>query len=119
MSGEGYIPGDWWVLCDACQRKVRSSKVSKRPTDGLLVHSDPAEGCWETRHPQEFVRSVPDNQPLPFTRPDNDGVDMGSSVTLADGYTFDGSFTVPSLIDDAAWAEIPAGTFQTTDYDWE
>ncbi len=67
-----YIPGEWWVLCDACQRKTLASKVAKRPTDGLLVHSDPAEGCWETRHPQEFVRAVKDNNPLPFTRPDRE-----------------------------------------------
>ena len=74
MSGEGYIPGDWWVLCDVCQRKVRSSKVTKR-WDGLLVHADPNEGCWEPRHPQEFVRAVRDNFPLPFVRPDNEGLE--------------------------------------------
>lgn len=74
MSGEGYIPGTWYVLCDACQRKVRSSKVAYR-WDGLLVHADPNEGCWETRHEQEFVRAVPDNKPLPFVRPDNEGIE--------------------------------------------
>jgi hypothetical protein len=67
-----YIPGEWWVLCDACQLKTHASKVSKRPTDGLLVHTDPAFGCWETRHPQEFVRSVKDNNVLPFIRPDRE-----------------------------------------------
>jgi len=100
-----YIPGEWWVLCDACQRKTYASKVARRPTDGLLVHADPNEGCWESRHPQEFVRAVPDNGPLPFVRPNNDGID--------------GDFTVHSIIENAAWAVIPTGTFQTTDYDWE
>lgn len=118
MSKEHYIPGDWWLLCDQCQRKMRFSASTKR-WDGLIVHSDPNEGCFETRHPQEFVRSVPDQHPLPVVRPDNDGVDMGTSVTLADDYTFDGSFTVHTIIDNAAWNDIPEGTFQTTDYDWE
>ena len=27
---------------------------------------------WETRHPQEFIRPVKDNHPLPWTRPDKD-----------------------------------------------
>ena len=104
MSKEHYIPGDWWVLCDACQRKVRASQVTK-DWKGRIVHADPNEGCFETRHPQEFVRAVKDNHPLPFVRPDNDGEDL--------------PFEVHALIENADWAQIPEGTFQTTDYDWE
>lgn len=28
------------------------------------------KGCWEIRHPQEFIRPVPDQQKLPWTRPE-------------------------------------------------
>ena len=85
MSGEGYIPGDWWVLCDVCQRKMRASKATKR-WDGLIVHADPNEGCWETRHPQEFVRPVKDNFPLPFVRPDNEGVEATLAIDCSCHY---------------------------------
>lgn len=27
-------------------------------------------GCWETRHPQELVRPLPEQQKLPWTRPE-------------------------------------------------
>lgn len=97
-----YKPGDHWLLCDQCQRKMRFSQSTKR-WDGLIVHRDPSEGCWETRHPQDFVRPVKDNFPLPVVRPDNDGID--------------GAFTPHSIISTAAWAVIPTGTFEPTDYD--
>ena len=29
----------------------------------------------ESRHPQEFVRAVPDQKPLSVVRPDNDGIE--------------------------------------------
>lgn len=103
MTKEYYKPGDWWLLCDQCQRKMRYSQSTKR-WDGLIVHADPNEGCFETRHPQEFVRAVRDNFPLPITRPDNDGIDLEVSIS--------------SLVTDAAWAQIPTGTFEGEDYDF-
>jgi hypothetical protein len=97
-----YIPGDWWVICDQCGRRTRSSKVTKR-WDGLLVHKDPNQGCYETRHPQDFVRPVKDNYPLPFTRTEPPDVEV--------------AFTVHTIIENAPWNTVPTGTFEGTDYD--
>jgi hypothetical protein len=102
---EGYIRGDYWMLCDQCALKGRQSEMGQR-WDGKWVHKDSNKGCMETRHPQEFVRAVKDPAaPLPVIRPDNDGVYL--------------PFEVHPIIEDAAWAEVPTGTFESTDYDWE
>ena len=62
---ETYVPGDWAAICDQCGMKYKASQLRKR-YDGFMVCS----ADWETRHPQEFVRAVPDNRPLPWTRPE-------------------------------------------------
>lgn len=71
----GYKAGDWWVLCDVCSRKRYASEVKKR-WDGLMV----CEEDYETRHPQEFVRAINDQKPLPFVRPDNEGLEATLAV---------------------------------------
>lgn len=88
-----YIPGEWWVLCDVCQRKARSSEVTKR-WDGLIVHADPEEGCFETRHPQEFIRPVRDNYPLPFVRPDNEGIDAVETIDCSCHYPIEVDYLI-------------------------
>ena len=65
MSGNWYKPGDWWIYCDSCGKKIRASE-SKHRWDGLIVCADD----WETRHPQDFVKAVPDKQSVPFSRPE-------------------------------------------------
>lgn len=79
-----YRPGDWWVVCDQCGRKGYASQMTKR-WDGLIVHAAPEEGCYETRHPQEFVRSVKDNAPLPFIRTERE-LDATLAVNCAGHY---------------------------------
>lgn len=59
-----YKPGCWNVICDACGFKRKSDEVRKR-WDGFIVCSDT---CWEPRHPQDFIRSRPDNSNVPFVR---------------------------------------------------
>lgn len=49
----------------------------RRTWDGFYV----CEECWEPRHPQDFVRGVPDNPSVPWTRPD-DSPDDG--ITFVD-----------------------------------
>lgn len=65
MSGSGYIPGDFWRICDECGFKVRQSETRKR-WDGLIV----CEKDWEPRHPQDFVRGRNDRQAVPNPRPE-------------------------------------------------
>lgn len=89
----GWKLGKWLVICDRCGFKRVNTEVRK-DYNGFMVCADT---CWETRHPQEFVRSREDNQKVPFTRPKQ--TDQFTDVTYADTDA------------DA----IPAGTFNTTD----
>jgi hypothetical protein len=73
--------GDWNAICDVCGLKYKASELKER-WDGLRVCADD----WEPRHPQELIRPVPDQQPLPWTRPDNDPVYWFSGNTT-DGCT--------------------------------
>lgn len=61
--------GDWLVVCDRCKFKRYASQVTKT-WDGLIVCKPEVKpGCFEHRHPQDFVRGVKDDQSVPFTRP--------------------------------------------------
>ena len=57
--------GDWNISCSMCGRKRKASEVVKN-----------WQGMWrcpqhnEPRHPQEYVRAVPDIQTPPWTQPD-------------------------------------------------
>lgn len=55
----------WDAICDRCGFKFRNYMLRKEWT-GFMVCFD----CWDYRHPQDFVRGVPDPQVLPWTRPD-------------------------------------------------
>ena len=57
--------GDWNAICDVCGLKYKATELRER-WDGLRT----CFSCWEPRHPQELIRPVPDQQPLPWTRPD-------------------------------------------------
>lgn len=91
-----YVPGEWNVICDQCGRKYKASKLQRR-WDGLMVCQDD----WETRHPQDFVRAVKDSPALPYTRPEP--TDGAVSVTYI------------SQVTDAAYYDVPAGTFGNYD----
>lgn len=58
--------GKWNVICDRCGRKYKNDEVTREWT-GLIVCKD---RCFEVRHPQDFVRSRPDDQRVEFTRPE-------------------------------------------------
>ena len=59
-----YKSGEWNVTCDVCSRKIKSGNARKR-WDGFIV----CEGCYEERHPQDFVRARVDKISVPFQRP--------------------------------------------------
>lgn len=64
------VLGQWNVICDQCGVKRKSSEVTKR-WDGLIVcKTEVRPGCFEHRHPQDFVRTVVDDQSVAFTRPE-------------------------------------------------
>lgn len=60
-----YRPGDFLRDCDRCGETVYASETRKQ-WDGLIVCSI---GCFEERHPQDFVRGRRDRQNVPDPRP--------------------------------------------------
>jgi len=64
-NGVRYVPGEWNAVCDVCAQKYKSGDMKKR-WDGLMV----CPNDWEPRHPQDFLRAVPDRQYVPWSRPE-------------------------------------------------
>lgn len=60
-----YRPGDFLRDCDRCGETVYASETAKQ-WDGLIVC---IIGCFEERHPQDFVRGKVDRQNVPDPRP--------------------------------------------------
>ena len=57
--------GDWKAVCDVCGRYFHASELRKR-WDGFRVCTED----WEQRQPQDLLRSRPDKQNPPWTRPE-------------------------------------------------
>lgn len=57
--------GDYSAICDVCGFKFKASKLKER-WDGLKVCKED----WEVRHPQEFLRVIPESNKLNWTRPE-------------------------------------------------
>jgi len=55
--------GSWNVQCDQCGRIFKSTEMMRR-WDNAWVDS----ACFEIRHPQDYVRGIPDNQAAPYSR---------------------------------------------------
>lgn len=60
-----YRKGDWLGICDRCGFKYKASQLA-RTWDNLYVCRE----CWEPRHVQDFLRGIPDDQSVPWTRPE-------------------------------------------------
>lgn len=76
--------GSWNVTCDVCGFRFKADKLRKR-WDGLMTCSKD----WEPRHPQDFLRGVPDKQSVPWSRPEIDGPNVGPCayfLYICDGY---------------------------------
>lgn len=66
-------------VCDRCGFERQLSALKKEWT-GLKVCRD----CFETRHPQDHVRGVPDNQAVRDPRPEPADVFIGPGDVTAD-----------------------------------
>lgn len=64
MAKRGRWPGTWLAICDRCGFEFPSHMLRK-DWQGLMV----CEEDFETRHPQDFIRGIPDNPTPPWTRP--------------------------------------------------
>ena len=66
-----YKSGTYNGLCDRCGSKFKFSDL-KLEWDGLYVCT--ANGCWEARQPQDYVKGVRDDMAVPVSRPDQPNV---------------------------------------------
>lgn len=62
--GWTYKPGTNQLICDRCSAKIKASE-SRRTWEGFQV----CHGCYEERHPQDFVRAKQDKISVPVVRP--------------------------------------------------
>ena len=69
-------------ICDRCGFEHPLDQL-RREWTGLRVCND----CWEPRHPQEFVRGVPDRQAVPNPRPDPPPVYIDPNDVVFDDIT--------------------------------
>ena len=76
-----FKPGDWLCACQRCGRTVYASQTRQEWT-GLRVCLP--WGCWEPRHPQDFVRGVKDDIAPPFANPPSDVFLEPNEVTRDD-----------------------------------
>lgn len=74
-----YIPGDPWVICDRTGFKVRRSQT-KVTWDGLRVWKK----YWWPRHPQDFVRALPERQTVRDARPEPTDYDLATNEITVD-----------------------------------
>ncbi len=65
MSDNYYKKGSWNAVCQRCGFKKKAEEIQKEWT-GLLVCRD----CYELRHPQDFIKAVPEKQTLPWQAPE-------------------------------------------------
>ncbi len=68
-----FAMGQWNACCDVCGRVFKSDKLKPRWDNAMTCAQ-----CWEPRHPQDFVRGVPDNMAVPWSRPWTPGIPSGT-----------------------------------------
>lgn len=74
MRRPWFESGNYNAICDVCGFKRKASQIVER-WDGLMVCSTTIKsGCWEPRHPQDFIKPIPDQRGLPWTRPQGEDV---------------------------------------------
>lgn len=75
-----YKPGDFNRICDRCGLKRKASET-REEWNGKIVCAD---GCFEERHPQDFVRGKYDDQRVDKPRPDTEPVYVSPTDITAD-----------------------------------
>ena len=58
-----FAPGDWNINCSMCGRVIKASQAEKNWQGQWRCRR-----CNEPRHPQDFVRGVPDQPAAPFVQ---------------------------------------------------
>jgi len=116
LKSTWFKSGLWNAICDRCGFKFKNTDL-KQTWDGLMV----CASCWEPRHPQELIRPIPDQNKLPWTRPEGSLDLQVGNVTIADGSTTISSSDVGTLVDGTSSATIiltvPLGVIATVTFD--
>lgn len=68
--------GDFWRICDRSGMRVPASKTTKE-WNGMIVRDD----LYEARHPQDFIRGIPDNMRVTDPRPEPVPLCSGPLIT--------------------------------------
>lgn len=89
-----YQAGKWLVICDRCGFKRMSDEVTKTWDNYIVCKTTVKQGCFETRHPQDFVRAKKDDTSVPFTRPQP--ADIYTEVDYVDESVGTQENTIPS-----------------------
>ncbi len=76
-----YKPGQWLAICDRCGMQFLSGQM-KIMWNGLRVD----DACFETRHPQDFVHGIPDEQGVPWTSPEGEDILINPYLYVDEGY---------------------------------
>jgi hypothetical protein len=97
MNRDRFQFGLWNVICDRCGFKRKSNEVLKTWDNLYVCAPSTGKTCYETRHPQDFVRSKPDQEAVAFTRPDRD-LDSNGQPRLDQSPTFNCNAAEPSPV---------------------
>ena len=73
--------GKWNCICQRCGVKFKNDEVEKEWT-GLIVCK---KKCFETRHPQDFVRALPDDTSIPYSSPPPTDIDVSVTYDTVTG----------------------------------
>lgn len=60
-----YYSGKWKMICDVCGFEYYNDDMKERWDGAWVCRKD-----FETRHPQEFGRTINDKQSVPYSRPE-------------------------------------------------
>ena len=112
--------GMWNAICDRCGFKFKNIDL-KVEWNGLMTCKD----CWEPRHPLDFVRGIPDDSSVPWSRPDSNSdssyTDVGGTARITDNTVddvgdVDKTLTVASVHSIQDWnTELTADRTATLD----
>lgn len=80
-----YEPGKWKAECDRCGFDYKNDQLRKEWTGLMVCHGPGTNQCWEPRHPQDFVKGVPDPQAVPWTRQPSSEVILSDPIQDAAG----------------------------------
>jgi len=91
MSGKNYFEGGQWnAVCFRCGFKFKSSEL-RRTWQGFWA----CDTCWEPRHPQDFVRGIPDNSGVPWAQNENWVLASGAPQCTIPGMSAIPGYAVP------------------------